>query len=124
MVIPGISGSVVLMLLGYYRPILDTINAFFNSLRGTGDLLHNFFILFAFGLGIIIGIIIIAKIVEYFLNKFETQTYYAIVGFVLGSIILIIKSLVIHPITLPTIIYSTILGLIGFTITYKLGSGD
>ncbi len=124
MVIPGISGSFVLMILGYYRPILDTINDFVSALKGTGDLLNNFLILLPFGLGILIGIIIIAKIIEYFLKKFETQTYYAIIGFVLGSVFLILKPLTIINLTFPIILFSLIFGVIGFTIAYKLGSGD
>ena len=65
MVIPGISGSFVLMLLGYYEPIVNTIRDLTNfSLLG-----HNLLILIPFGLGIIIGIVLIAKLIEYLLHR-------------------------------------------------------
>ncbi len=122
MVIPGVSGSFVLMIIGYYRPILDTINKLteFHKL-GLAEIFNNVLILAAFGIGILVGILLIAKIIEYFLNNYETPTYYAIIGFVLGSIFIILKPLLTYNLTAMTIIISVALGVIGFTIAYFLG---
>lgn len=82
MIIPGISGSLVLMLLGYYEPILNSIKELFTFTNiGT-----NLLVLFPFAFGCLIGIIFIAKILEYLLKHFEVQTYYGIIGFVLASL--------------------------------------
>lgn len=83
MVIPGISGSFTLMLIGYYEPVLNIINEL-TSFKNIGS---NLLLLLPFLLGIVIGIVLIAKIIEYFLKHHKTKTYYVIIGFVLASII-------------------------------------
>lgn len=124
MIIPGISGSFVLITLGYYEPILNTINKFIESFIGNESLVQNFLILLPFGLGIIVGFILTIKLIQYFLNKYKNQSYYAIIGFIFGSIFLILKPLTNLKINTLTIISSLILGIIGYLIAYKLGSGE
>ncbi len=82
MIIPGISGSLVLMLLGYYEPILGAIK----ELVTFTNVGNNLLALIPFGIGCIVGIIFIAKLLKFLLNKFEVATYYGIIGFVLASI--------------------------------------
>ena len=122
MVIPGISGSFVLMTLGYYKPILDTLNTLtmFYKLE-FNDIINNGLIILIFGIGVLVGILLIAKIIEYLLNKYETKTYYAIIGFVLGSIIVILKPLLTTKLNFYVLATSTLFGLIGFIIAYYLG---
>lgn len=85
MVIPGVSGSLVLMLLGFYFPILNTIKSFLKF----NNFMKDFMILAVFGLGILIGIVLVAKLIEYLFEKFETKTYFGVIGFILASIIAI-----------------------------------
>src|SRR5574344_911758 len=73
LVIPGISGSAMLMTMGYYYPIINTIS----NLTNFGELSSNLLILVPFGIGIVVGIILIAKVIEYLLKKFEIKTYFA-----------------------------------------------
>lgn len=80
LVIPGVSGSMLLMILGYYTPLLGLIGAI------TADFGHSALVLALFGAGLIIGFFSIAKLMKYFLDKFPHQTRLAITGFVLGSI--------------------------------------
>ena len=82
MIIPGISGSLILMLLGYYEPILRAIK----ELVTFTNIGNNLLVLIPFGIGCIVGIIFIAKLLKFLLNKFEVTTYYGIIGFVLASI--------------------------------------
>lgn len=122
MVIPGISGSFVLMLLGYYRPILDIINELTKFYKMSFiDVFNSGLILLPFGIGIIIGVLLIAKLIEYLLNKFEVKTYYAILGFVLGSVLMIIKPVMAYDITLVTVITSIAFGALGVFIANWLG---
>ena len=117
MVIPGISGSFVLMLLGYYEPIVNTIKDLTNfSLLG-----HNLLILIPFGLGIIIGIVLIAKLIEYLLHRYPVKTYYGVLGFVLASLVAIIKPILITTPSIIEIVISVILIITGILIAYKLG---
>lgn len=117
MVIPGISGSFVLMLLGYYEPIINIIREFTKFKNFTS----NFIILAVFGIGVLLGIIVIAKIIEYLLEKQPIKTYYGIIGFVLASIISIIMPLLELEFVISQVVIGIILLLIGMVIAYKLG---
>ena len=121
MVIPGVSGSLVLMLLGYYFPVVKTIKA----LAHFKNIGPNFLILIVFGLGILLGIVLIAKLIEYLLAKFSAKTYFGVLGFIFASIIAIPVS-VYHEIgSIDFKILQIIIGLvfltIGTMVGYKLG---
>ena len=79
MVIPGISGSMILMLLGYYNPVINAMN----DLRG-GDW-SSLAILLPYLVGLIVGIIFIAKLMNWLLRKHSALTFCAIFGLVIGS---------------------------------------
>lgn len=85
MVLPGISGSTLLLIFGLYLPIVSAIKEF----------LHMNFSYFpalcVFGLGIIVGIISIIKLIRMCLEKFRSQTIYCIIGLMIGSLYSIIK---------------------------------
>ena len=117
MVIPGISGSFVLMLLGFYEPIVKTIK----DLTNFSLLTHNLLILIPFGLGIIVGIILVAKLIEYLLNRYPIKTYYGVLGFVIASLVAIIKPIIGINVGVIEIIISIILIIAGSIIAYKLG---
>lgn len=80
LVVPGISGSMLLLIFGYYEPILGMIS----GLRT--DFGHSLLVLAIFALGVIVGFFTIAKLMKLLLNKFHRSTMWAIVGFVIGSI--------------------------------------
>jgi len=117
MVIPGISGSFMLMLIGYYKPIINTIS----DLASLNNILDNILILLPFGIGILVGIVLIAKLIELLLAKYPLKTYYGIIGFVIASIITIFLPLVQTSYTITSIIVGIILLLLGGVIAYKLG---
>ena len=79
MVIPGVSGSMILMLLGYYEAVIGALN----GLRG-GDW-STLALLAPFGVGIVIGLFLIAKLISTLLEKAPTMTFAAILGLVLAS---------------------------------------
>lgn len=114
MVIPGISGSFVLMLLGFYKPIIETIS----SLTSFTNVGHNLIVLGVFGVGVLVGIFVVAKIIEYLLEKKETLTYYAILGFVTSSIVGIFMPLSGYNLT--NISVGAVLLFLGYFISYQL----
>lgn len=117
MVIPGVSGSFVLMLLGYYKPIVNTIGNLTNfSLLG-----HNILVLAPFGVGILVGIVGIAKLIEYLLKKHEIPTYYGILGFVISSVIGLGIGLVGVETSTLQVLSGLVLFVLAFIIGYKLG---
>lgn len=120
MVIPGVSGSLVLMLLGYYKPIVDTIK----DLTHFNNIVDNCLILIPFGIGVVIGIILIAKIIEWLLKKYEVKTYFGVLGFIFASVIAIPVS-IYHEVDMafdmPQAIIALVLMVVGYLIGNKLG---
>lgn len=84
MVLPGISGSTILLIFGLYVPIISSVKEF----------LHLNFsvlpILIIFGLGIIAGIILVIKLIKIALEKYRSQTIYCIIGLMIGSLYAIV----------------------------------
>ena len=80
MVLPGISGSTMLMIFGLYVPITMAIK----------DVLHLKLeyvpALILFGLGIICGALSIVKLVKKVMERFRSQTVYCVLGLMIGSI--------------------------------------
>lgn len=92
MVVPGVSGSMMLMLLGYYDTILKAINDFVDALVkfDMGGLATGVGILAPFGIGVVIGIFLIAKLIDFIFSKAEIHAYYGIIGLILASPIAIL----------------------------------
>lgn len=116
LVVPGISGSFMLMVLGYYKPILSVIT----DLIKFNNIINNIIILIPFGIGVLLGIIGIAKLIEYLLKNHETKTYYAIIGFLIASIIEIFASLFSYQASIIQVIISAILFILGLLLTLKV----
>lgn len=77
MILPGLSGSFVLLLIGNYELIICAIN----------DL--NFSILIPFGIGALSGIILFAKLLQFIFKKFRNNTISLLTGFIFGSLIVL-----------------------------------
>lgn len=74
MIIPGISGSFMMMLLGVYETIIGALNDW------------NFYVIIPFAIGAIIGIIFGAKLISILIKKNKLMVYSAIMGMVVGSV--------------------------------------
>lgn len=92
MVIPGVSGSMMLMLMGYYNTILKSINQFIDALLAFDlqDIFVQCGILVPFGIGVVLGIFLIAKLIEILFARAEIHAYYAIIGLIMASPIAIL----------------------------------
>jgi len=123
MVIPGVSGSMILMLLGYYYPVITTITTFIDGVFAfnMANILYSFAILAPFGLGVVVGIFAIAKLIEMLLNNHETITYCGILGLVIASPIVVLMSNGIPALSVGVVVSSAITFVIGFAIAYFLG---
>jgi len=75
MILPGVSGSFILLLLGKYEYIMNAISNL------------NWPVLAAFGIGCAIGIVAFSKALHWLLARYEQQTMLVLVGFVMGSLI-------------------------------------
>ena len=84
MVLPGISGSTLLLIFGLYIPITTAIKEFLHLNFGY------FPILVIFGLGVLTGIAVVIKGIKVALSKYRSQTVYLILGLMLGSLYAIV----------------------------------
>lgn len=126
MVIPGVSGSMMLMLMGYYYPVVGAISNLVSALVALDGaaILYNVGILLPFGIGVIIGIFAIAKIIEILLAKWKCITYCAILGLVVASPFAILMGLSIPGFNLAQIVVSVVTFVIGFAIAWLLARKD
>lgn len=90
MVVPGISGTATLMMIGAYDTLIKTYSSLFNF----NLLIYNLKILFPFLIGIGIGAIVTVKLINYLFKNYKNKTYSAILGFSISTIVLMfIKSM-------------------------------
>lgn len=75
MVLPGVSGSMLLLLLGLYKPVVDSVSAL--------NIINVFFI----GIGAIVGILFASRLIKYLLDKHSSSTYAFLLGLILASIV-------------------------------------
>ncbi|MGL5711763.1 MAG: DUF368 domain-containing protein [Paraclostridium sp.] len=84
MVLPGISGSTILLIFGLYAPIMTGIN---QILKLDFDYLPALVI---FGCGVLLGVLLTVRSVRYLLRTFRAETIYCIIGLMIGSIYAVI----------------------------------
>ncbi|MDY4849390.1 MAG: DUF368 domain-containing protein [Bacilli bacterium] len=86
--VPGLSGSLILLIIGFYRPLVDYVklwasNIIHGDFSHLGPLLG---VIGSFALGCLIGVYLVSKIMSKLLAKHHDSTFFAIIGFILGSI--------------------------------------
>ena len=124
MVIPGVSGSMIMMILGYYNTIIDTINDFINALKNFDitAMLETFVVLVPFGIGVVVGVVAVAKLIEFMLKKYPLVTYWAIIGLIVASPFAILIMMQVGAIGIVEILTGVVLLAVGFLISLKLGA--
>lgn len=75
MLLPGVSGSFVLLMLGMYEIIINAINNF------------QFSILILFGSGAVLGLLLFSKVLKYILLHFRQKTISLLIGIIIGSLV-------------------------------------
>ena len=86
--VPGLSGSLILLILGFYRPLVD------NAETWAKELVHGNFnhtlpligVIGCFGIGCLIGVVVVSKIMNILLKKYRKDTFFTIIGFISGSV--------------------------------------
>ncbi len=79
-IIPGVSSTVILLCFGSYTIYLQSISTLYLP------------VLIPIGLGVLCGCIFFLILIRFLLNHYSAQTYYAIIGFVLGSVFVLLPS--------------------------------
>ena len=112
-VVPGVSSSALLMILGTYNIILSSIG----NITSISVILTNIKIIIPFLLGVFLGIITLIKIIDYLLKKHENKLYSFVLGVLLSSIILLIIKVFKEKITIVELILGIIFLLLGVLIS-------
>lgn len=123
MIIPGVSGSMVLLILGYYQPIIQQITVFCTAVIALdmAGILHGVAILLPFGIGVLIGILGIAKIIEIIFQKYPVYAYCAIIGLIAASPIAILVCSNFAGFSISVLLISIVTFAAGFGIAIKIG---
>ena len=125
LIIPGISGSMLLLILGYYNPLVTLATDYLLKGKEIGT---SILVLGTTALGIAVGFIAISVIMKVLFKKCPRGTYFAIIGFIVGSIPTIFVSTAKEAgMTFSTLpesvwhwIFCVLLLIVGFFLSYAL----
>ncbi|WP_188457007.1 DUF368 domain-containing protein [Virgibacillus oceani] len=106
MILPGISGSFMLLVIGVYPTIISAIS----NLKLD--------IIAVTGIGIVIGILVMSKIINFFLSRYRIMTFALIIGLVIGSIVVVFPG---WPNSTALLLLSAGTFIIGLLVAYILG---
>lgn len=115
-VVPGISGTATLMMLGAYEKVMELYSNIFNF----SMLLNNFKLLIPYLLGMLLGIIGTVKLINYLFKKYKAKTYSAILGFSISTIVLMFIKCLTSFYTITHLIIAFAALFLGMFITKKI----
>ena len=125
MVVPGVSGSMMMMVMGMYEKIIGAISNVVKALSA-GDFETVGVccgLLIPFAIGAVVGIFVIAKLIEILLAKFPVITFWCILGLIIGSpiAIVVVNSAIFAAISVVSILTGIVAFAVGFAIAFFLG---
>ncbi len=82
---PGLSGSILLVIFGLYQKIVYTVSNLFKDFK------KNILFLLPIGLGMCVGVLLFAKLIDFCMTRFEMQTAYAFLGLILGTLPMLLR---------------------------------
>ena len=126
MIIPGVSGSLVLMLLGYYKPVVNALSTLKDALFSLDFSMMGqpVLMLLPFLLGIVLGIFGVAKLIEWLTVRYPTATYCGVLGLVLASPISLLIQTNMSGVSAVTVLISVVTLAAGFVGAYLLAKGS
>ena len=126
MIIPGVSGSLVLMLLGYYKAVTGALKTVASGLIhfDFAALGQPLLMLIPFMLGIVLGIFGVAKAIEWLTSKYPTATYCGVLGLVVASPISLLIQTDMTGVNVVTVLISVATFAVGFIGAFLLAKGS
>ena len=97
--VPGLSGSLILLIIGFYRPLVDSVETWAKAILLSGDFSHVLPLLGVIGcfaIGCLIGVVLVSKIMNILLKKWRIETFFVIIGFISGSVFVLFFNLEIY----------------------------
>lgn len=119
MIVPGISGSLLMLMMGVYTIVITSIPALFSP----DTFFHALILLLPNGIGVLLGLVCGAKLISWMLKKFPNQTYAVIFGLICGSIFAVFPGIsgLNNAVTIISCILCVIAGAAGAYFSSKVG---
>ncbi|WP_144450900.1 DUF368 domain-containing protein [Halalkalibacter nanhaiisediminis] len=111
MILPGVSGSFMLLLLGMYPTVINALSTF------------NIPVIITVGLGVAIGLILTSKLISFLLTTYKTSTYAVMIGFVIGSMVVIYPGIASNGLLLFVSILTFLVGIVVATLLSRVEKG-
>lgn len=106
MILPGISGSMILLVIGVYNTVINAVSNLYIDL------------LLVTGVGILVGLLFMSRLIQFFLNKYHTGTFACVIGFVIGSLVIVFPG---WPNDVHGMILCIVTFMLGLFVAYILG---
>lgn len=126
LVIPGLSGTMILTALGYYKPLLNTASTFVTSAVSLDfkTALQQSIYIIPMGLGLLLGIFLTAKLISFLFRTVPSYVYAAISGLIIATPVVMLWDITFTPVNLIQIFLSVAMLVIGFLVVQKLGDQE
>jgi putative membrane protein len=115
-VVPGISGSMLLLSIGFYEPVLASLRRLLDHLLGINGLLPEVINFGLLGVGALVGFVVISVLMKWLLTNHRQDVNLAVFGFILGSLVAIFYNYDMVPVYEQLDIFMIVLGVITLTL--------
>jgi putative membrane protein len=88
-VVPGISGSMLLLSIGFYEPVLSSLRRLIDQLFDLNGLIPEVINFTLLGVGAVVGFVVISQLMKWLLTNYRQDVNLAVFGFILGSLVAI-----------------------------------
>ncbi|MCD8207684.1 MAG: DUF368 domain-containing protein [Bacteroidales bacterium] len=114
MILPGISGSFLLLLLGKYAYVFGALGDIVSGHGGWNE----WAIVVAFGVGAVIGILAFSKLLDRLMKKWSRRTMLVLAGFLLGSLVKVWPWNNVEPGSEPHVVWALVFAIVGFAVVF------
>jgi putative membrane protein len=115
-VVPGISGSMLLLSIGFYEPILSSLRRLLDNLFDLNGLIPEMINFGLLGIGALVGFVVISVVMKWLLTHHRQDVNLAVFGFILGSLVAIFYNYDMVPVYEQLDVFMVVLGVITLTL--------
>jgi putative membrane protein len=115
-VVPGISGSMLLLSIGFYEPIISSLRRLLDNLFDLNGLIPEVINFGLLGVGALVGFVVISVVMKWLLTHHRQDVNLAVFGFILGSLVAIFYNYEMVPVYEQLDVFMVVLGVITLTL--------
>jgi putative membrane protein len=115
-VVPGISGSMLLLSIGFYEPVLSSLRRLIDQLFDLNGLIPEVINFTLLGVGAVVGFVVISQLMKWLLTNYRQDVNLAVFGFILGSLVAIFYNYEMVPVYEQLDVFMIVLGVITLTL--------